>query len=340
MNKWIFLIITLMYQLTIEAQISDFKNTNFKNADKIAYTYKGNDLNNLPELAYNLTNNLPSDVEKFRAIYTWVCTNIEGDYYGFRKNLDKRTKFQNDSLELFKWNRSFSNDVFKKLAKEKKTICTGYAYLVKSLANLANINCEIIDGYGRNESSVDSELKFPNHSWNAVQLNNKWYLCDATWSSGSYDLSKFSFEFNYNDGYFLADPELFSKNHFPNDEKWFLLDEKKLFSEFTKAPIVYNDVFSYAIIPIEPSAMRLEVEKNREVIFILKDLKGIDISTIFLHLHLGNSKQFIQPKVERLKNDLIKIKYTFTSVGLYDVHVTVKNHPICTYVVKVKKQPK
>lgn len=337
MNKWIFLIITLLSQLSIEAQISDFKNINFKNADKIAYAYKGNDLNNLPELAYNLTNKLPSDVEKFRAIYTWVCTNIEGDYNGFRKNLAKRTKFQNDSLEQKKWNKSFSVQVFKKLAKEKKTICTGYAYLIKSLSNLANINCEVIDGFGRNESLVDSELKVPNHSWNAVQLNNKWYLCDATWSSGSYNLSKFSFEFNYNDGYFLADPELFSKNHFPNDNKWFLLNEKTIFSEFIKAPILYNDAFTYAIIPIEPSIMRLEVEKNKEIIFILKDLKNIDITTIFLRLDLGSSMQFIQPKVERLQNDIVKIKYTFNSVGLYDVHINVKNHPICTYVIKVKK---
>ncbi len=337
MNKWIFLFITFISQLTVEAQISDFKNINFKNADKIAYAYKGNDLNNLPGLAYNLTHNLPSDVEKFRAIYTWVSTNIEGDYNGFRKNLYKRNKFQNDSLEQYKWNKSFSSQVFKKLAKEKKTICTGYAYLVKTLANLANIKCEIIDGFGRNESSADSELKFPNHSWNAVQLNNKWYLCDATWSSGSYNINSFTFEFNYNDGYFLADPELFAKNHFPKDEKWFLMNEKPVFSEFLKAPIVYGDTFTYTIIPIEPSIMRLEVEKNKEVIFIIRDLKGIDITTIFLRLDLGNSMQFIQPKIERLKNDLIKIKYSFNSTGLYDVHVNIKNHSICTYVVKVKK---
>lgn len=337
MNKWIFLVITFINQFTIEAQISDFKNINFKNADKIAFAYKGNDLNNLPELAYNLTNNLPSDVEKFRAIHTWVCTNIEGDYNGFRKNLAKRNRFQNDSLEQNKWNKSFSIQVFKKLAKERKTICTGYAYLIKSLSNLANINCEIIDGFGRNESSADSELKVSNHSWNAVQLNNKWYLCDPTWSSGSYNLTKFTFEFNYNDGYFLAHPELFAKDHFPSDNKWFLLNEKTLFSEFVKAPIVYGDAYIYGVFPIEPSMMRLEVEKNKEVTFILKDLKGIDITTIFLQLDLGNSMQFIQPKVERLQNDTVKIKYTFNSVGLYDVHINVKNHPICTYVIKVKK---
>ena len=123
MNKWIFLVITLLSQWTIEAQISDFETINFKNADKIAYSYKGNDLTNLPRLAYNLTNTLPSDVEKFRAIYTWVSTNIESDYLAFRKNHTKRSKLQNDSLELSKWNKSFSRQVFKKLTKEKKTIC-------------------------------------------------------------------------------------------------------------------------------------------------------------------------------------------------------------------------
>lgn len=338
MNKWIFLVITLLSQLKIEAQISDFKNVNFKNADEIAYAYKGNDLSNLPQLAHNLTNNLSTDVQKFRAIYTWVSTNIEGDYYGFMKNSAKRSKHQNDSLELDKWNKTFSSQVFKKLAKEKKTICTGYAYLVKSLANFANINCEIIDGFGRNESSEASELKFPNHSWNAVQLNNKWYLCDATWSSGAYNLNTFTFEFDYNDGYFLADPELFAKDHFPNEEKWLLKDEKTNLSEFLKAPVVYDYAFKYAVFPIEPSLMHLEIEKNKEATFLLKDLKGIDINTIFLQINYGTRIEYIKPTIERLENGSIKIKYTFTKLGFYDVHINLGTHSICTYVVKVKKE--
>lgn len=281
MIKWIFLVITLLSLLKTEAQISDFKNINFKNADKIAYAYKGDDLSNLPGLAHNLTHNLPSDIEKFRAIYLWVCTNIAGDYDGFRKNSAKRAKLQNDSLEQYKWNKSFSTQVFKKLAKDKKTICTGYAYLIKNLANLANIKCEIIDGFGRNESTEGSKLKLPNHSWNAVQLNNKWYLCDATWSSGTYNLNTYTFEFNYNDGYFLANPELFAKDHFPSDESWLLLNEKPLLSEFLTAPLVYGTAYKYTVFPIEPSLMRFEVEKNKEVIFILKDLKELDLTNIF-----------------------------------------------------------
>ena len=338
MIKWIFLIITLISQLEIKAQISDFKNINFKNADKIAFDYKGNDLSNLPGLAYNLTHNLSSDVEKFRAIYLWVSTNIEGDYDGFRKNIAKRSKYKNDSLEQYKWNKSFSNQVFKKLAKEKKTICTGYAYLVKNLANLANIKCEIIDGFGRNESTEASKSKFPNHSWNAVQINNKWYLCDATLSSGVCNLNTYTFEFNYNDGYFLSDPELFAKDHFPSDNSWLLLNEKPLFFDFLKAPIVYGNAYKYSVFPIEPSMMRLEVEKNKEAIFILKDLKEMDVTSIFLQINYGTSSEFIKPTVERLENDTIKIKYAFTSIGFYDVHINLGVHSICTYVVKVKKQ--
>ncbi|RZJ32890.1 MAG: hypothetical protein EOO51_15395, partial [Flavobacterium sp.] len=67
MNKWLLFVFTLATHLTVKAQISDFKNVSFKNADIIAQSCKGNDLKNLPELAYKLTKDLHTDVEKFRA---------------------------------------------------------------------------------------------------------------------------------------------------------------------------------------------------------------------------------------------------------------------------------
>jgi len=94
MIKWLFFITTLLYQLKLEAQISDFKNINFKNADNIAFNYRGNDLSNLPELAHNLTHNLTTDVEKFRAIYTWVCTNIKADHDGYIKIIPTKSNIK------------------------------------------------------------------------------------------------------------------------------------------------------------------------------------------------------------------------------------------------------
>lgn len=113
MNKWLFLVFALVTNLATKAQISDFENINFKDADKIADFYKGNDLTNLAELSYNLTHRLPTEVEKFRAIYTWVSTNIASDYSNYRKNYINRSKFQKDSLKLNQWNKTFTADVFK-----------------------------------------------------------------------------------------------------------------------------------------------------------------------------------------------------------------------------------
>lgn len=336
MNKWLLVALALMTNWTIEAQISDFENINFKNADKTAADYKGADLGNLSKLAYNLTNGLPTDVEKFRAIYIWVSTNVAADYHNFRKNYAKRKKFQNDSVKLHDWEKKFSKEIFRKLLKEKKTVCTGYAYLIKKLANSANINCEIINGYGRISNTAATALQFPNHSWNAVQLNNKWYLCDAAWSSGLFDWDSNTFKFNYNNGYFLTSPEWFALDHFPVQGSWFLLKEKPLFSDFIKAPIIYNDAFACSVFPIAPGILLVETQENKEVLFILKDLQPIDIQSVYLEIVCGNKSKILPANAQRNKEGLLQIKNRFAQRGSYDVHIKVKDRAICTYTVKVK----
>ncbi|KAG1657647.1 Kyphoscoliosis peptidase [Nymphon striatum] len=169
---------------TTKRNRADFSTIDFAKADSVAFIHKGESLENLPVLTHNLTANLTTDAEKFRAIYTWVCTNIENDYGSFLKTSSKRKKFAEDRDAFLEWNNSFTPKVFEKLVNEKKTACTGYAYLISELANLANLKCKIVNGYGRTATLRLDENSIPNHSWNAVELNNKWYLCDATWSAG------------------------------------------------------------------------------------------------------------------------------------------------------------
>ena len=63
----------------------------------------------------------------------------------------------------------------------------------------------------------------PNHSWNAVKLEGKWYLCDATWAAGYTDMNTYLFHFDYDDKYFLMPPEKFAETHQPVEESWTLL---------------------------------------------------------------------------------------------------------------------
>ena len=221
MKKLLFLwFFTLVWHA--QAQRSDFKAVSFDKADRMAMEYQGEELDNLPLLAHKLTHNLETDVERFRAIYTWVCQNIQSDFMLMRNNNNKHYKYQANSEGFDKWHEEHKKFVIARLLKEKQTLCSGYTFLIKELAGLAGLECEIVDGFGKVGKTALKNMKLPNHSWNAVKLNNKWYLCDATWSSGYIDGDTYLFKFNYNDAYFLMDPNLFAEEHRPLDDKWSL----------------------------------------------------------------------------------------------------------------------
>ncbi len=332
MKKIISLVLLLVFNI-VHAQISNFKTIDFTKADNIAKLNKGESLKNLPLLCYKLTFKLETKVEKLRAIYTWVSTNVKGDYNMHREVARKRKELKKDSLALNKWNRIYKKTVFKKLMNRKKTMCTGYAYLIKEMANIVDIECKIIDGYGRTVTSNIDTLETLNHSWNAVKLNNKWYVCDATWSSGYMDENG-AFITDYNTGYFLTDPELFSKNHYPLDKKW-LLKSAQTNATFVNAPIVYGEIFKHKITTLLPKKMKIDATKKEVINFELKSLKNISLKKVSLVYFFGNNENKL--KIYDIKNEyeVIRFRYKFKWKGHYDVHLKVDDDIIATYLVNV-----
>ena len=319
------------------AQVSDFNHIDFNKADRIALECKNEILNNLPNLAFKLTSELNTDVEKFRAIYIWVCSNISNDYKLFTKNNRKRNKFKDDSLQLLKWNNLVNKTIYKSLLKEKKTICTGYTYLVKELSLLANLNCEVIQGFGRTSSTDIENFTNPNHSWNAVKLNNKWYLCDPTWASGLIDFESHIFKFQYNDGYFLTNPKLFAKNHYPANQKWLLLDETLTFKEFLEVPIMYGNAYSKLEQHYYPSKFKNSIRPKEKVAFKYKLQEQINTNDVRLVVNNGFSDRKIKPETVTLENDTLTFEHEFKSTGYYDVHLYLDDDIISTYTFNVKR---
>jgi transglutaminase/protease-like cytokinesis protein 3 len=223
MRRTLFLLF-FTFTLVSHAQRSDFKEINFQKADKIAERYKGEELYNLPVLALRLTAQLSTDAERFRAIYNWVTHNISGDYILTTANEETRRKLINNPSALLQWHSQNRKEVFKTLRQKKRTLCTGYAYLIKELANLVGLECEIIHGYGEMNKLKFDSMDIPNHSWNAVKLDGTWYLCDATWSSGIINMNTYRFEFSYDDSFFLMEPLDFAKTHSPIIDTWTLLN--------------------------------------------------------------------------------------------------------------------
>jgi hypothetical protein len=320
--------------VNLEAQVRDFPGIRFTRADSIAETLRYHSLKNIDLLSHKLTDNLDTDVEKFRAIYTWVCDNISYDYNSFAVNKQQRSKLT-DPKELAAWNKKIRVTIYKNLLKDRKTVCTGYAYLVKELAARAGINCVIVDGYGRNSQANVRGPGQPNHSWNAVRLNNKWYLCDPTWSSGAYDAQLNLFIKQYNDSYFLADPALFIRNHYPLDSSWTLTSYNITLEEFLKRPLAYNTIYKHNLNRVSPNTFDIEVKKGEAARFSLGNENGLQESRI--ELSIGRSGMVVAPtNVSQVSDGLYLFDYTFHTKGKQMMHVLVDGEYAYTYSVNVR----
>lgn len=120
----------------------------------------------IDNLATNFLNTISSnttEIEKERLIHDFVLKTI--------------TYAQQESnLELEKTNYLRIYDLYGALANGK-AVCEGYAKLFQYLCYQIGINSTFVLGESENE----------NHSWNTVQIDNKWYHVDTTWDDGSVD---------------------------------------------------------------------------------------------------------------------------------------------------------
>ena len=325
-----------LFVKTCFAQQSDFKNIDFTKADNRAKIIKSKKLLKLNELTFKLTENLETDVEKFRAIYVWICSNIANDYRLYALNDRKRNRFEKDSIRLNKWNSRFKKLLFKKLLKKKRTICTGYAYLLKEMANIAGIEAKIVNGFGRT-GAIDLEKINANHTWNVVKLNEKWYLCDPTWSAGISYPDEGKFVFQLNDGYFLTDPALFIKNHFPVDVSYTLLENNSpSIEEFIEMPLFYGKGYDVFEKDISPFKMHHEIKQNETFTFQYKLKKELDLNSIKLVFYNGSTEKSIKPETS-LQENILTIKHQFKRTGFYDLHLYAEGEIIVTYTFRISK---
>ncbi|MFK8058974.1 MAG: transglutaminase domain-containing protein [Polaribacter sp.] len=318
-------------------QQSDFKHIDFRKADYIAKNLKTKRIYELNKLTFKLTNNLDTDVEKLRAIYIWICNNIANDFRLYSLNKRKRKRFAEDSIKLQNWNSKFKKTLFKKLLKKKRTICTGYAYLLKEMCKIVGIESKMVNGFGRTSTVDFTKLNMPNHTWNVVKLNNKWYLCDPTWSTGISFPEEGRFQFIYNDGYFLTDPNLFILNHYPIENRFSLLEDKTpSLKNYTELPLLYGDAFTVLEKHLSPKKMHHIIKQNDSFNFTYQLKKEIDLNKIKFIVDMGSTEKSTKPKVD-LQNNILTLNHTFKKRGFFDLHLYIENKLIATYTFKVEK---
>lgn len=224
-------------------------------------------------LAKLLTQNLETDEEKARAIYSWIAQNIS-----YNTGIFSRTGRQpalpvlrEDDDTAVNWSSAIEMTA-RRVLKKRTAICDGYAKLFHTLCHYAGIRSEIILGYAR--SGYGDNRFRTNHSWNAVMINGNWQLVDVTWGSG-YVNSGSAFVKQPDDKYFLTPPEQFIYDHYPEDLFWTLLKDPPAPSDYNRSPFRLKNFIKYNISSHFPAKGVVEVSPGDSVFFQveLKDLK-------------------------------------------------------------------
>jgi Transglutaminase-like domain len=160
----------------------------------------------LTSISQKIASNLSDDSSKIAAIYFWITSNIQYDHR-FKNRVEGDTTLTQEPYNV---------------VKTKKAICIGYAKLLKELCQRNNIKAYVVEGIVKNDNGL---LEREGHAWNVVQLNENYYLLDATWGAGDIGLAQ---------KYFLRDPSVFLQNHLPQDPIWQLMTQPIDYQCFTK----------------------------------------------------------------------------------------------------------
>ncbi|NNJ81479.1 MAG: hypothetical protein HKP11_04715 [Flavobacteriaceae bacterium] len=238
----------------------------FTAVDTKVRSYPETRLNSVHELAGMINQDFSSNIEKVRAIYTWITSNVA---YSYDARSTMSITYYSEEERIRKMQRY--QDVLANITlKSKKAVCHGYSLLFNELCEQLGIESRVIRGFGKSYVSDIGAEYVSNHAWNMVTIEGKDYLIDATWGAGSMNGNHFKREVTYL--YFLTPPEFFIKNHYPDNFSDSLLEEHVNKRSFLMNPVVFEKALSqYALINPGIGVLRMksieqfEIESKRPI---------------------------------------------------------------------------
>ena len=251
------------------------------------------------DLASKISKDFTSDKDKVRAAFVWLAKNI-------RYNLDE---YYNPSRQTISFSYATEEEKTQKLQEikdnivakaflSKQGVCEEYAQSFTKICNLLGIESEVIKGYVRNDArEIGRVPNSTNHAWNAVKLNNKWVILDATWAAGYEYNGKWVRDFN---NYFYNIPkEKIFNTHFPDDKVWVLRFGRISLSEFYNQPIYGNSFLSSNAELISPKKGTINVESSENI-----ELKFKNLSENSLVFYVFRGERLAQKPIIKKENNI------------------------------------
>ena len=230
--------------------------------DKIFHYPKFKDINTL---SIRIKNDFDSDIDRVRAIYTWIANTIDYDLKAIYKPQVTVYRFRNED-EYNQKKRVYNLTRIKTTLLTKKATCIDYSLLFKELCISLDIESKVIKGITKvSPNEINNYRNTKDHAWNAVKVNEKWHLVDVTWSTGYEDESEKWVKY-FNDFFFLTAPEHFLTSHYPEEHTWQLVDHKITLNDFFAKPVFYASYYKNKINLSDNQDGEIKVNNDRIII--------------------------------------------------------------------------
>jgi len=215
----------VMLSLAIAVSALGLRADSFEEIDKHALKAPAAAEQDVETLASYLCKPCRDDKERARAIFRWVTSRVSYDVSGYLKG-------------------EYGDLSASGVLKSRSAVCSGYANLFQELSKQAGLEPVTIQGYGKGIGySPGQSIQGPtNHSWNAVKIEDYYYLVDCCWGAGY--INGQSFIQKFVPFYFLTSPKDFIYSHFPEDESWQLLENPVSKTEFEQLPFLKPGFFN------------------------------------------------------------------------------------------------
>lgn len=296
------------------------------------------------ELSYTLTKDYTTENEKLRSIFSWIATHIS---YRVRKNNITINNYTARPVftDTAKW-KSANDMVAETVLNNKSAVCDGYARLFKTLCDYAGLRSAIITGFAKGD--LNRQLNFRcNHTWNAVYIDSAWRLLDLTWASGYTSYRGDEFFKRYDETYFLAAPEDFIKDHFPDDVRWTLMEKPVPPREFINGPYKNKSFSKYKINAYSPGAGIIEaaIGDTIQIVLATTDPKADSRIAADTLIAFDSSLQkyissiaFAEPSATDKNKQLIHYTFFVQDNNIEWLHIIYNHEPILQYRLKIKKE--
>lgn len=247
------LLLMLSFSLSLAQPNQD---TVLSEDSKAAIVYEGE---SLVAFAKKLTQHCTGEAQKATAIIEWIAQNVQYDCDAFKdpKASQREISYKNKQ-EYAKKAKAWELSQARKTLQTGRAICMGYTSLAKHLCIAVGLKAEIVKGYIKTGSGdINRKPGQSNHAWNAIQIKGEWQLFDPTLASGYVKQACSGFVPHFREGYLGAAPEQFIVSHFPEEQRWQLLEKPLSAKAFWAMPYIAFGYYKFGVFDFSPKGGKI-----------------------------------------------------------------------------------